>query len=64
MLLLWGDQDIVSPFEPWKNSIINYPKIQLQVLENSGHSPMLEKPKEFWHSIEGFLKTKLVHNIS
>lgn len=47
-LLLWGDQDIVSPLEPWKDALILNSQLQIQVIENSGHSPMIEKPKDFW----------------
>ncbi|WP_163152468.1 alpha/beta fold hydrolase [Anoxybacillus sp. MB8] len=62
ILLLWGDQDKVSPIEPWKSSIPLNPQIQLKVIENSGHSPMMEKPREFWESIESFIKSVLVHH--
>ncbi|MBW8350573.1 alpha/beta hydrolase [Bacillus sp. IITD106] len=61
VLLLWGDQDKVSPINPWKNVPQLNSKIQIQIIENSGHSPMIEKPKEFWNSIEEFLKSTKIH---
>ncbi|MGG6431581.1 alpha/beta fold hydrolase [Anoxybacillus sp. D401a] len=63
ILLLWGDQDKVSPIEPWKSSIPLNPQIQLKVIENSGHSPMMEKPKAFWESVESFIKSVLAHHM-
>ncbi|PJZ00738.1 alpha/beta hydrolase [Bacillus vallismortis] len=62
-LMLWGDQDKVSPIEPWEKSLTLNPQIQLQVIENSGHSPMMEKPKEFWHSVDRFLNNIQVPNM-
>ncbi|MEI3612717.1 alpha/beta fold hydrolase [Pseudogracilibacillus sp. SO30301A] len=57
VLLLWGDQDKVSPINPWENVPELNSKIEIEMIKDSGHSPMIEKPKEYWKSIEGFLKS-------
>ncbi|WP_461202091.1 alpha/beta fold hydrolase [Anoxybacillus sp. TBDG-1] len=62
ILLLWGDQDNVSPLELWEGSISLNSQIQLKVIENSGHSPMMEKPEEFWKYVESFIKSVLTYH--
>jgi len=54
-LLIWGENDIVTPpfvGEKFKELL---PDAQLFVLEKCGHAPMMEKPEEFNLIFEKFL---------
>lgn len=53
--LIWGDTDYITPLQPWKDVLRDFPQVNLQVIKNSGHSPMLEKHKEFSQVLEDFL---------
>ncbi len=54
-LLIWGENDIVTPpfvGEKFKELL---PDAQLFILEKCGHAPMMEKPEEFNLIFEKFL---------
>lgn len=54
-LLIWGLQDIVTPpfvGEKFKDMIEN---AELHMLDQCGHAPMMEKPKEFNAILDQFL---------
>lgn len=54
-LLIWGENDIVTPpfvGEKFKEFL---PDAQLFILEKCGHAPMMEKPEEFNLIFEKFL---------
>lgn len=54
-LLIWGENDIVTPpfvGEKFKELL---PDAQLFILEKCGHAPMMEKPEEFTLIFEKFL---------
>ena len=54
VLVLWGDQDVLTPTAP---NVERYASVGLPpvIIEGSGHSPMVEKPDEFLSALAGFL---------
>jgi len=55
-LIIWGDDDPVGPVEIAYIFDENIPNSQLYVVEKTGHTPMMEKPKEFNCVLEAFLQ--------
>jgi pimeloyl-ACP methyl ester carboxylesterase len=55
-LIIWGDQDIWIPVSDGKRFTTDIPNAQLKVMENVGHVPMEEKPKESIHLMLDFIK--------
>ena len=53
-LLIWGAQDLWIPLDNGKRMDSIMVNSQLKVLENSGHEPMEENPKESLKLIENF----------
>lgn len=56
VLLLWGRQDGVTPLEDWETVLPLIPDARLRVVEECGHSPMIEKPEEFRRVLVEFLR--------
>jgi pimeloyl-ACP methyl ester carboxylesterase len=54
-LLVWGRQDAIIPVECGEMFQAALSNARLQVIENCGHSPALEKPGEFVAAVNGFL---------
>lgn len=55
-LLVWGAKDTWIPLENGKRMDRVLPNSKLVVLENSGHVPMEENPKESLEILKEFLK--------
>lgn len=55
-MLIWGKQDNITP--PFVGEKFNelLPDSRLVLVENCGHAPMMERPEEFNHHLETFLK--------
>jgi pimeloyl-ACP methyl ester carboxylesterase len=45
--LIWGEQDQLSPPDPWRNLVRECPAMRLSVIPGAGHVPMLEVPEAF-----------------
>ena len=54
-LVLWGRQDRVVPLWVGERLADKLPDAKLQVLENCGHMPAEELPKESWEALQTFL---------
>ena len=54
-LILWGEKDQVVKFNVAEGYDSLIPSSDLVILENAGHSPQLEKPKEVGEAIANFL---------
>ena len=54
-LLVWGRQDAIIPVECGELYQAALPKSRLEVIDQCGHSPALEKPAEFLAAVRGFL---------
>lgn len=54
-LLIWGEHDVVTPVAPWRDAVRSMPAAELQVVPDSGHSPMIETPGAFVERLLGFL---------
>ena len=54
-LVLWGRQDPVVPLWVGERLADKLPDAKLQVLENCGHMPAEELPKESWEALQAFL---------
>ncbi|WP_087025225.1 alpha/beta fold hydrolase [Thaumasiovibrio subtropicus] len=48
---IWGDHDLITPIEAWLKIFESHDNVELNIVENSGHSPMLERPEIFAHYI-------------
>lgn len=55
-LVIWGAKDAWIPLAHGKAMDANIPNSQLEILENSGHVPMEENPKESLAILKAFLK--------
>jgi 2-hydroxy-6-oxonona-2,4-dienedioate hydrolase len=58
VLLIWGDNDRVTPIEDWIPHLEKLKNYELVQIENCGHSPQLEKPEEFNRALLDFLKRR------
>ncbi len=56
VLLIWGKQDIVTPPFVGEKFQQLLPNAQLFMLDECGHAPMMEKPKEFNEIYDRFLR--------
>ncbi len=45
--LIWGEQDELSPLDPWRTLAGQNPAMRLSVIPGAGHVPMLEAPEAF-----------------
>ena len=45
--LIWGEQDQLSPLDPWRDLVRECPAMRLSVIPGAGHVPMLEVPEAF-----------------
>lgn len=55
VLLVWGKQDSITPLWVGEKFHELLPNSQLQVLDECGHAPMMEQPKEFNDILSNFL---------
>ena len=56
-LLLWGRQDRVVPLEVAEKLLAALPRAQLEVMEECGHVPTDEMPKESLEIVQAFLRS-------
>ena len=62
-LLIWGTNDKITPVGVAMDFKRLMPQADLHLLEECGHAPMMERPKEFNKQMELFLSTThLIHN--
>ncbi len=56
VLVLWGDQDVLTPTAP---NVARYTEVGLPpvIIKGSGHSPMVEQPDQFLAAVTPFLKS-------
>lgn len=54
-LIVWGDRDGFQPVATGEAAVRQIPGAQLVVLEGLGHTPFLDAPQRFAHSIVTFL---------
>lgn len=47
VFFVWGKYDRVAPFEVWQAKISRMASASVAVIEEAGHSPMIEEPLEF-----------------
>lgn len=53
-LLIWGEQDIVTPPEAARGFLARLPNARIEWFEECGHVPMVEKPDEFARALLAF----------
>lgn len=58
-LLIWGEQDRITPPFVGEEFDKLLPDSKLHMLDKCGHAPMMERPKEFNSLVEHFLKDKV-----
>jgi pimeloyl-ACP methyl ester carboxylesterase len=46
-LLIWGDNDKIIPLQYASEYINKIPNNRLEVIENCGHAPYIERPTKF-----------------
>lgn len=49
--LIWGEYDKITPIKPWVDITNDFSNLSMEIIEDSGHSPMLEDPVLFSHSL-------------
>jgi pimeloyl-ACP methyl ester carboxylesterase len=54
-LLLWGENDNVTPVKFWADFPKKNKNISLSIIENCGHSPMMEQPTKFNKILNTFI---------
>jgi len=52
---VWGKQDAIIPVECSEIYQQAIPNSTLKIIDNCGHSPTMEKPKEFVSTVTEFL---------
>ncbi len=57
-LLLWGEEDRITPLDVAKAFQANISDTVLETIPQCGHAPMIEKPEWFSQQIEKFVRTK------
>jgi pimeloyl-ACP methyl ester carboxylesterase len=55
-LVLWGDRDVVIPFEGIVELFTRIPGCGLEIWHGVGHSPVMERPDAFIALLERFLR--------
>ena len=58
VLLLWGENDRVTPVEYWKPWSSALDTLHLQAIPHCGHSPMIERPQVFNELLLAFLRSR------
>ncbi|MDD2792584.1 MAG: alpha/beta hydrolase [Sediminibacterium sp.] len=60
-LLIWGNNDIITP--PFVGKEFNklIPNSELRFIDKCGHAPMMEVPEEFNQILDGFLQKQTAH---
>jgi pimeloyl-ACP methyl ester carboxylesterase len=59
-LLIWGGNDKVIPLQYVSEYINKIPNNRLEVIENCGHAPYIERPTKFNELVEFLTREKLV----
>ena len=54
VLFIWGQEDHVTPLAPVRAKLSSMGNIELKVIENCGHSPMVERPGEFFDALVAY----------
>jgi pimeloyl-ACP methyl ester carboxylesterase len=54
-LIIWGEEDRLSPLSEGKQLLRTLPSAELVLIEQAGHMPMLEQPERFLAAITPFL---------
>jgi pimeloyl-ACP methyl ester carboxylesterase len=62
-LLIWGNNDIITP--PFVGKEFNklIPNSELHFVDKCGHAPMMEVPEEFNQILDGFLQKHATHSM-
>ncbi|HEX8050493.1 MAG TPA: alpha/beta fold hydrolase [Solirubrobacterales bacterium] len=55
LLIVWGENDPIIPVEHAREAHAQLPSSHLEIFEDTGHVPMLERPGHFIAAIERFL---------
>lgn len=55
LLIIWGENDPIIPVEHGREAHAALPSSQLEIFEDTGHVPMLERPGHFIAALERFL---------
>jgi pimeloyl-ACP methyl ester carboxylesterase len=55
LLILWGENDPIIPVEHAREAHAQLPGSQLEIFEDTGHVPQLERPGRFIATLERFL---------
>lgn len=61
-LFVWGRQDEITPLKWGEDYAAAVPGAQLTVIEECGHFPNLEKPREFNQAVINFLEKQVAPN--
>jgi pimeloyl-ACP methyl ester carboxylesterase len=56
-LVLWGREDRILPIDFVEKFAQGIPNVKVEILENCGHVPQIERAKDFNRLVEEFLKS-------
>lgn len=56
VLLVWGEEDLVTTMDVAETFHKNLPNSKLVVFEKCGHAPMIEHPEKFGQAVKDFLE--------
>jgi|GEM_PF-3818970 len=54
--LVWGEHDRTTPLENWTPHLRTFQNVELHVVAECGHSPMIEKPDEWMTLLMDFVR--------
>ncbi len=60
-LIVWGDLDVMVSYQEAERTMLDIPGATLEVLQNAGHVPFLEKPEPFVNILLAFLGEDFDH---
>jgi len=63
-LLIWGEDDVVTPPFVATEFLEGLPNAQLMMFDQCGHAPMIEKPESFNQSCRDFLDSLFIGHIA
>ncbi len=57
-LVIWGDRDIITPYQHPRELAASLPGATLQVIQNAGHVVMVDAPEPCNNAIKGFIDSQ------
>ncbi|MDX7986662.1 alpha/beta hydrolase [Xenorhabdus sp. 12] len=57
---IWGKEDIITPVAPWQGLASQLNHVSMSIIDNCGHSPMLEMPQVFVETLFSHIEPNIM----